>query len=74
MKFAKRFARDSLVYAFLLLVVIYMLSADIHVPFTTMLIKWDWPLTIVNLVLAVLFRWWVFGLFRKKKKEASGPA
>jgi uncharacterized integral membrane protein len=73
MKWVKRFARDFLSYTALLLVVIFMMSADTRVPFTTLLLKWDWPLTVANIVLAVFFRWLMFGFFRKKK-SASGPA
>jgi hypothetical protein len=69
------FFYDLFVYSILILAIMGMMAATTGASLIDIAATWDWPITIVNVFIAIFFRWWVFGLFRKAKaaKAARNP-
>jgi hypothetical protein len=61
------FVHDFSAYTLLMFVLIFMISASTGTYFPQLVLHWDWTITFANIILAVFFRWFVTGKFRRPK-------
>ena len=68
------FVHDFAIYALLVFALIKIISASAEADFLQIVMNWDWLITFANIIIAILFRWFLTGKFRRPadKGETGG--